>query len=46
MLLKEHPFIKIKLFSEYDYQYNGNKIMYLFFLFSFDIDEAGKNIHI
>ena len=32
MLLKENPFFKIKQLSEYDRQYNGNKIMYLFFL--------------
>ena len=34
MLLKENPFFKIKQLSEYDRQYNGNKIMYLFFLCS------------
>ena len=32
MLLKENPFFKIKQLSEYDRQYNGNKITYLFFL--------------
>ena len=32
MLLKENPFFKIRPLSEYDYQYNGNKITYLFFL--------------
>ena len=28
----ENPFFKIKQLSEYDRQYNGNKITYLFFL--------------
>ena len=30
MLLKENPFFKIKQLSEYDRQYNGNKITYFF----------------
>ena len=32
MLLKENLFFKIKQLFEYDRQYNGNKITYLFFL--------------
>ena len=31
MLLKENPVFKIKQPSWYDRQYNGNKIMHLFF---------------
>ena len=31
IVIKENPFFKIKL-SEYDCQYNGNEITYLFFV--------------
>ena len=30
--VKENPFFKMKQLSEYDRQYNGNKMTYLFFL--------------